>query len=436
MVDLPNGLKVAAVRSDALPLVQVRWVFGSGRNREAPELLGSGLMLQRVMRHGSESIGPRQFTDQVDHLGARMGGGVSIDSAIVSLSGLSVHLWPLLDLATDVALRPGLSEIAVAAERLKALAVHRHEWAKVDTMAAMWMAYSLYGAHPYGLPRTTMSGLKRSQVSGLAALHQSIADPADGMVLVVGKVDVDAVVGQLSQRFASLSSTPRPPAVVPPPPRPPNPGVVMIEHPSAESCVISVGLPAIPRNHADFDALQVANQVFGGSASARLFRELRDRRSLSYGAYSILDCGRDAGDITASITVAPEKAGEGFSALLGVLGDMASGALIEAEVEHAKRHLVGALSHRSAGLSGLASLTTAAWINGLGEHLWADQAMRLAEVDLETACTMARRWFQPDQAVMVVVGSAGALNSVESQLAPMGLTGERRSMAALDEILG
>jgi hypothetical protein len=49
---------------------------------------------------------------------------------------------------------------------------------------------------------------------------------------------------------------------------------------------------------------------------------------------------------------------------------------------------------------------------------------------------MARRWFQPDQAVMVVVGSAGALNSVESQLAPMGLTGERRSMAALDEILG
>jgi predicted Zn-dependent peptidase len=209
----------------------------------------------------------------------------------------------------------------------------------------------------------------------------------------------------------------------------------MVEHPSAESCVISVGLPAIPRNHPDFAALQVANQVFGGSASARLFRELRDRRSLSYGAYSILDCGRDAGDITASITVAPEKAKEGFITLLGVLGDMASGALLEAEVEHAKRHLVGALSHRSAGLSGLASLTTAAWINGLGEHIWANQAMRLSGVELETATTMAKRWFRPEHSVVVVVGPSGALRSVESQLEPMGLTGERRSMDTLKEIL-
>ena len=47
-------------------------------------------------------------------------------------------------------------------------------------------------------------------------------------------------------------------------------------------------------------------QVLGGSASSRLFEELRNRRSLTYGAHSQLDCGRHGGDITSAVTVRPE----------------------------------------------------------------------------------------------------------------------------------
>jgi hypothetical protein len=61
--------------------------------------------------------------------------------------------------------------------------------------------------------------------------------------------------------------------------------------------------------------------------------------------------------------------------------------------------------------------------------------MRLSGVELETATTMAKRWFRPEHSVVVVVGPSGALRSVESQLEPMGLTGERRSMDTLKEIL-
>ena len=50
--DLGNGLRVAAVRIEGLPIVQVRWVFGSGRIHERSDRLGSALLLQRAMRHG------------------------------------------------------------------------------------------------------------------------------------------------------------------------------------------------------------------------------------------------------------------------------------------------------------------------------------------------------------------------------------------------
>ena len=56
--DLSNGLRVAVVRMETLPIVQVRWAFGAGRIAQDPGRIGSGLLLQRVMRHGTEGLGP------------------------------------------------------------------------------------------------------------------------------------------------------------------------------------------------------------------------------------------------------------------------------------------------------------------------------------------------------------------------------------------
>ena len=103
------------------------------------------------------------FAQTLDALGARMGGGVTIDSAMVSISGLSQHLWRFIELATGVALTPALPEIAVAAERHKAMQIHRHEWATIEGLTNLWLMNGLYGTHPYGLPRTTLAGLKATR---------------------------------------------------------------------------------------------------------------------------------------------------------------------------------------------------------------------------------------------------------------------------------
>jgi predicted Zn-dependent peptidase len=439
IADLPNGFRVVAISAGALPLAQVRWVFGAGRSLEPMNLLGCGLVLQRVMRHGTTTLGPAQFSDKLGHLGLRMGGGVSIDSAIVSMSGMSEHLPVLLELTADVALRPGLSDISVAAERHKAMAVHRHEWAKIEAMAALWMAYAIYGKHPYGRPRTTLAGLEHTQTADLKRLHSSIVDPGQGLVLAVGQLDVDDTVFRLSERLATIPTlSPAATGVVGSKPSDPllevSGSAILIEAPTAEACVVSVGLGAVPRSHPDYIALKVANQVFGGSASARLFRVIRDERSLSYGAYALLDCGRDAGEITVSVTVAPEKAGEALKVVFELLYDMANGEHSQAELRHAVDQISGALPHTASGIGGLSALATSAWLNGLDADVWAGEADRYAAVDLKRLKLVAARYFQPAKAAVVVVGSAAALRVAESQLSIMGLDGERKSMGALEAL--
>ena len=124
------------------------------------------------------------------------------------------------------------------------------------------------------------------------------------------------------------------------------------------------------RAHPDFGGLSVVNQVLGGSASSRLFEELRNRRSLTYGAYSQLDCGRHGGDITSAVTVRSEDGPACFDALYSQLALLAEEGARAAELDRAKRFLIGRFPQRASGLAGMATLQTVAWMRDLPDDEW------------------------------------------------------------------
>jgi zinc protease len=432
--DLGNGLRVAAVRLDSLPIVQVRWVFGSGRVHEARDRLGSGLLLQRAMRHGTTERSLSAFADTLDGLGARMGGGVTIDSAMVSISGLNQHLWRFVDLATGVALEPALPEIAVAAERHKALQIHRHEWSKLEGITHLWLAHSLYGTHPYGLPRTTAAGLKATTRADLQALHSAIVDPHRGLVLVVGRIDVDQVVTRLASRYQDLPSQTTPTPIVPPKPLRPAHTMALVSVPGAEAVSVGFGVPAVPRSHADFNGLSVVNQIFGGHASSRLFDALRTRAALSYGAYSQLDCGRHGGDITSSVSVGIEDGVRCVEVLFDQVRRMGQADLGEAELDRAKRFIVGRFPQRANGLAGVATLHTAAWMHELPDDEWSTAQTRTSQVNLTAARELAARYFQPSASTWVVAGPPEKLGAIGNAAAALGLSVAERRMDELEAL--
>jgi predicted Zn-dependent peptidase len=380
------------------------------------------------MRHGTQELASAPFAQALDRMGLRMGGGVAIDTSIVSISGLIEHLWTAVDLATQLALAPGLEPTAVAGERIKVGQIHRHAWSRVESMVTMWLARGLFGDHPYGTPITLADGAAATTREDLLELHSAIANPARGLVLVVGDVDPERVVVRLADRLSRIEPAQAAPQGIQSPIRTPRPRLVFIENDQAEQACIGLGLPAIPRHHPDYLPLKVANQVFGGSASSRLFAELRDRKSLTYGAYSNLDCGLVGGDTTASLSCAPDKAGPAFAGLISELEAMGEGELKPAEVDHAKQFLMGSFPQRAAGLTGVASLVTSSWLHGLGNDAWVSYQERVDGVSLDMVQRAARKWFQPASATFAVAGPAGALESLRAAVQPNGLPIEVQTM--------
>ena len=304
---LANGVQIAVIRMPALPIVTVRWCFVSGRLHEPTDGVGTGFLLQRMLRHGTEELNSAEFARHLDSRGIRLGTQVSVDSAVVSVSALREYLGEAIRIANDVALNPLLPESALSVERMRALQMHQQAKVQVEALMTAGLAKTLYGPHPYGRPTSTQSGLMSAQIGAVRSLHQQICNPARALLIVVGDVEPDEIMDVLSHKVSGFKASPSCRDWLPPKPPESSPSVVLLERPGAEQVAIGVGALAMARNHPDFLVLRVVNHILGGGAASRLFGELRERQGLTYGAYSQLDCGLWGGDLTASMLVETAK---------------------------------------------------------------------------------------------------------------------------------
>ena len=434
--DLANGLRVMAVRVGALPIVQARWIFAAGRNLERRDRIGSGFLLQRVMRHGTQQVGAREFAASLDRLGARMGGGVSIDASVVSIAGLAQHQGRIVDLVADVALRPNLSDLALAGEKVRSLALHHHACARPDSIVEMMLDRSIYGNHPYGRPATTETGISATSRTDLVAMHAAIAHPSRGMLLVVGDIDPHEVVRRFSVRFADLAGGDRVVGDAPAAPATAPRRLLWVEHPTAEQTTIGVGGLAVPRNHPEHAALRIANQAVGGGSGSRLFRSLRSERALTYAVHSSLDCGVDSGDMTASMATEPGSAAEGFSAMMESLQQVVDRPMNADEIRHAKRVVMGSFPQRAGGLTGVASLVTAGWLHALPDDEWSAFIPRMDAVSAGEVQAACRRWFDPRRLTAVACGPPASEAGMRAAAERYGLAFEPTTVDDLASFIG
>ncbi len=85
---LKTGLRIAAIRMPALPIVQVRWSFRGGRQYEPTQAVGTARLLQSVMRHGTGQYDSAGLADALDQMGARLFVSISSDNCMVSVASL------------------------------------------------------------------------------------------------------------------------------------------------------------------------------------------------------------------------------------------------------------------------------------------------------------------------------------------------------------
>lgn len=342
-----QGSRVYYVRTAGLPMVDVRVVFDAGSARDGSQF-GVAALTSALLDSGAGDWSADDIAQRFESVGAQYSAGVSEDMAWLSIRSLTEK--PLLEkaLATfeTVLSRPAFREDDFQREKARTLAGLKHREESPGELASIAFGKALYGEHPYAHPETgivqTVAGFSADD---LKTFYQTYYVAANAIVVIVGDVSREQAEQTANQVLGKLPVGSKP-ADIPPVTMPSQASTQHIEFPSTQTHVL-VGLPGTYRKDPDYFALYVGNHILGGgSMVSRLFEEVREKRGLAYGAYSVFAPLYRQGPFMMSLQTRNDQTEQALGVLRKTFADFLAQGPTEQELTAAKRNITGGFAMR------------------------------------------------------------------------------------------
>jgi predicted Zn-dependent peptidase len=236
-----------------------------------------------------------------------------------------------------------------------------------------------------------------------ATIRQFWADryrPSNVVVAVAGDIAHDEALALVDRSFGAGNGTFPTFAAAP---KLPAGKRYLLGHRDATQAHLAVGVPSLPRDHADSWILSVLNTVLGDGMSSRLFLSVREEKGLAYDVGSGIADYADAGVLGVSAGVDPKHLKPALEAILVELARLREELVPDEELAKAKAYLSGGLELRMDETRHLAS-----WIGG--QEALHDRVMTLdealaavAEVSSEDVRRVASGLFRDEVLRLAVV---------------------------------
>ena len=204
----------------------------------------------------------------------------------------------------------------------------------------MFCNCTLFERHPYRMDTSgTLDSIQRMSPGDLKEYYQHLLTPENMVLTVVGDVDEKAVVRAVQKGFGDLKKGFFSPPIFPQePPLEKKRRTEIFK--TKEQAHFVLGFLGISFHHKDRYALEVLDGALSGQGG-RLFRELRDKESLTYALDFMAQSNYDPGYIGVYMGTHPKKLETAIEAVLRELKKVKENGLTEGEVDRAKSYLVG-----------------------------------------------------------------------------------------------
>ncbi len=429
--ELGNGLRVVLVQGDRQPVLSFRVAVLGGSLYEPAGKAGLADFVAGLLTKGSSTRSAEQFAEAIERVGGTLGASAGPDFLSVEAAVLVEDRELAFELAAEALLRPVFPSMEVELLRTQTLSALTRARSQPEAIAGRLFAATVYGDHPYGrrADEASVQGITRAD---LAAFHEARVRPAQALLVMAGAIDSVEAQRLAEQYFGAWSGRGASPPAARPAPQRARTEIVLVDRPGAVQSNIIVGnttwMPTDIRGY----AFAVANQILGGSGDSRLFRDLREARGWTYGAYSSVSRARGLGTFTARAEVRTEVTDSALVELLGHLRRMGDAVVPEEEFLRQQQTLVGQFPLTVETADQVAAQVANARLLGLATDYVQSYRQRLAAVTAPQVQAAARAGMRADAALVVVVGDASTLRERLESVAPVtvvDIDGQRLDVA-------
>jgi predicted Zn-dependent peptidase len=338
--ELDSGQRVISEHVESVRSVALGFWVGAGSRDETEAKAGITHFIEHLLFKGSQGYSAQEVAEIFDGLGGELNAATSREHTVVYARVPDQHLETALDVMTDMVYAPLFADLD--AEREVVLEeIAMYEDTPQDLVHDL-LSEAVFGGHPLGRPvigtAEVISSLGRRSIG---AYHRAMFGPANIVLAAAGNVEHERLLELLEAAEAKQSEPAtrgrrvRSPLVKEPPP-----GVRFVRK-DTEQFHVCLAAPGIARSDRRRFAASLLDAILGGSASSRLFQEIREKRGMAYAVYSFASQYSDTGLVGFYVGTREENLAPCLEIASAEIADIAGGNVRASELERAKENLKG-----------------------------------------------------------------------------------------------
>lgn len=342
-----NGARVLFVPAPEIPMVDLQVVFDAGAARDGDKP-GLAVLTNSMLNEGAGALNADAIAEQFDTLGARQGNNAERDMSMFSLRSLSdpSKLQPAAELLALMFNAPTLPRDGFTRMQNQMLISIQAQKQSPEDIASEAFFTAVFADHPYAHDSGgTEASVKALTADDVRAFLKKYYVARNAVVAIVGALDRSAAEALANTVVGKLEPG-EPAATLPAVPDLGNAKTVKLEHPSTQTHLL-FGLPGMKRNDPDYFALYVGNHILGGNGLvSRISDEIREKRGLSYSAYSYFMPMRERGPFIVGLQTRTDKTDEALKVLRDTVQTFADKGPTEKELTASKKNITGGFALR------------------------------------------------------------------------------------------
>jgi zinc protease len=397
---LKNGLQVFVVENHKLPRVQFSLQLKNDPIMEK-EKAGYVELTGVLIGTGTTSRTKAQLDEEVDFIGASLNTSWNGMSA----SSLTKHREKLLELMSDVLYNPAFNPDELAKLKTQKLSELASDKDDPNSIMANVRTSLVYGKeHTYGEIETEET-IEAFTIDDCKNYFNTYFKPNNAYLVIVGDIDLKTANTTAEKYFGKWAqgAVTNPTYTQPQPPA--STYVALVDRPNSVQSVISIAYPVNLKTGSQ-EAIRgrVLNQILGGSFSARLNQNLREKHGYTYGANSQLTSDFLVGLFQAGASTRNEVTDSAVFEFMNEMNRIVNEPVTDAELTSAKASIAGAFGRSLESPQTVASFAVNTAKYNLPKDYYANYLKSIDAVNVSDVQATAKQYILPGRSHIIVVG--------------------------------
>jgi len=413
---LDNGLVVYLLEDHELPLVRLEMYFQGGSQYDPIDKIGLGALFGESMTYGgSLAHTPEDIEKTLTRKAASISFSLGLENGDGAMSCRQEDFDVIFGLFGDLLLHPQFRKDKFEIAKAKSMEALRRMNDDPDDVARREFRRVMYGEHhPYArIPTPAMiENIKRDD---LVAAHKRFVRPNGAWIAVSGDFKSAEMLAKLKTILGPWAKTTTAwPAVAAPVPDPQQ-RVYYIQRPINQS-QIRIGEFGLARHSPDHFAWEVFNELWGGSATSRLFRIVRTEQGLAYSVGSGYSEPEQKGLIVAVSQTRGSQTLAAVQSILKITREAREAPFTEKEISDAKEAIRNRFVENFTSSAQIASYMMNLEFFGFPADYLDTYTQHIGQVSEEDLRRMGHTYIHPDRFTILLMGDLSTFDKPVSTL--------------------